>query len=399
MEKDGRSRKIRLLLISQATGGVQRHIVSLAKKLDKDRYSVTGVCPPIDLIRGVSRDKKSFTDELHFAGIRVYPISMRREINLLSDIVAFVRIFLFLRKNGFDIVHTHSSKAGFLGRIAARLAGVPVVLYTPNSFAFDRPNYMCLISYFYVLLERFANLFCDRIIAVCNREKEFAVKKGVCRAEKIEVIYNAIDTKGYISFADNKQVRLRFGIGEDMRVVTCVGRAAAQKAPFDFVTTSVRVHSRFSNVVFFFVGDGPLLKRLRRYVNESGYSEFIKITGWVDEPREIISICDIFVLTSLWEGLPYSLLDAMALSKPVVVTDTLGPGEIVVDGYNGFVVPRSKPALLAERIIGLLSLPYSELAKFGRNSRLTIERLPDLDMAVRQTQDLYERLLKEKGIM
>lgn len=391
--------KIKVLHISQATGGVQRHVVSVLERLDKGRFEIYGICPPVDLVKGVSADKESFAQAMKRAGAQVYPVRMTRGIRPISDLAAFIRIYAYIKKNGFDVVHAHSSKAGFLGRIAARIAGVPVVVYTPNSFAFDRPRSMVLQKIFYAALERFAGLFCDRVIAVCEGEKELAVKMCVLPAKKIIVVSNAVDLSDYSSLrVDPDRGRARAGVGAGERMVIQVGRIAAQKAPFDFIRAAALVNKDFPEARFLIAGDGPLTNKVIRYLDAKGYSGFIKVLQWRNDVKELIAVSDIFVLASLWEVLPnFSLLDAMALRKPVVITDTLGSEELVRDGYNGYLVPKGRPRLLAESIAGLLRLKKEEFEGYGAHSREIVEKRQDMTGAARQIERLYEELYEKKG--
>lgn len=388
--------KIKLLYISQATGGVQRHIISLLEKIDRDKFEITVICPPKDLIKGVCLDKESFVEELKRIGIRAYPISMCREIKPVSDLLAFFKIYFFIKKEKFDIVHTHSSKAGFLGRIAARMAQASVIIHTPHSPPFDRPPSMLFQKILYIFLEKFAGLFCDKIITVCNGERDLVVKLHVVPLHKVEVIKNAIDLSLYDIKFNTAAKKIELDIEQKDKVVVLVGRMASQKAPFDFIKAAVCVKKDFAEVKFLLLGDGPLLKELSDYVIEKGYSDFIKILGWRNDTMEIISISDIFVLSSLWESLPYSLLDAMAFRKPIVTTDTLGPREYVEEGYNGFVVPRGKPIFLGEAILRMLKLKDSNLREYGARSRQALEKTPNLDYAVKRIENLYKELLCEK---
>ncbi|MEI8175335.1 MAG: glycosyltransferase family 4 protein [Candidatus Omnitrophota bacterium] len=389
--------KIRVLFVSQAAGGVQRHMIGLASRIDRNRFVLTALCPPEDLVPGASREKESFVEAFRRVGVTVYPLRMKREIRLISDAISFVRLFRFLRKERFDIVHTFSSKAGFLGRIAARLAGVRVIVHTPQSFAFDRPAWMFPQVIMYVLLEAFAGLFCDRVLAVCEDEKSYAAALGVVDRKKIEVITNTIEIAPRLAVFDAAAKRSELGIAPGDKIIAYVARLAAQKAPLDFIRAAEMVHREFPAVTFVLAGDGPLLERARGYVRARNEEGFIKIIGWRNDVRELTALSDIFVLTSLWEVLPnHALLDAMALGKAIVITDTFGARELVVEGGNGFVVPKGRPALLARALIKLLQMDQAALAAMGTKSRAIFDALPTLESTVRELEAVYERLLALK---
>ncbi len=391
-------RKIKVLHISQATGGVQRHVIDVVSRIDKSRFEVVGICPPQDLVKGVSLDKESFPEAFEKVGVRAYPLLMRREISPLSDLAVFWRLYSFLKKEKFDVVHTHSSKAGFLGRIAARMAGVPAIVHTPNNFAFDRPRRMAAQIIFFGLLEKIAGFFCDRVFAVCIDEKELAVRLGVLPKEKITLISNFIDASRLNFGVDVANKKNELGIKQGERVIVSVARLAAQKSPRDFVLAAEMVLRKRTDAQFLFLGDGPLFKETDSLIKKKNLTGCVRILGWRNDTAEVIAASDIFVLASLWEVLPnHSLLDAMALSKPAVITATSGARDIVTDGFNGYVVPVADPAVMAEAILKLLELPAGELKQLGKHSREMFDKRPSPGEIVRIIEDAYIGILYRKG--
>ncbi len=393
--------KIKVLFISQSTGGVQRHVIGLAANMDRSRFELTGICPPEDLVGGVSPYKESFVAAFKRVGVRVKPVRMCREIRPHIDVVSFLKIYNFIKDERFDIVHTFSSKAGFLGRIAAKMAGVKVIIHTPQSFAFDRPSSMLFQRIIYALLEKIAGCFCDRIIAVCEEEKQFAVKMRVVPLRKIDVISNAIQLPIYDANIDIAKKRQELGLSAADKVILWLCRFAAQKAPLDFVKAAGVVHKAFASTKFLMAGDGPLQGRITRYVEKNNLSGFIKILGWRNDVHAITVTGDLFVLSSLWEVLPnHALLDAMALGKPVVITNTCGAGALVIDGYNGFLVPKGRPDLIAQAVIKILSMPPEKMVEMGRGSKEIFEKQPLLEEFVRQLEGIYTKALlkKEDGV-
>jgi glycosyltransferase involved in cell wall biosynthesis len=392
--------KIKVLYISQATGGVQRHVIDLVLRIDKSRFETAAICPPRDLIKGVSLDKESFPEAFKRAGVRVYPVTMRRKINPVSDLAALWRIYAFLKKERFDVVHTHSSKAGFLGRLAARMAGVPAIVHTPHNFAFDRPRRMTWSIAFFGLLEKFAGFFCDRVFAVCRDEQELAVSLGVLPAEKITLISNSIDAPRLDQGVNSETKRTELGIRQGERLIVSVGRLAAQKSPKDFVRAADIVLHKMPDARFLFLGDGPLFKEIDRLIRKKNLESRVKILGWRNDTAEVIAASDIFVLSSLWEVLPnYSLLDAMGLGKPVVITATSGSGDMVKNGFNGYVVPVADPEAMAEAILKLLKLPPAGLKTMGKNSREVFDKRPSPDEIVKMIEDTYIGILYRKGAL
>ncbi len=384
--------RIKLLFISQATGGVKRHITYLASRLDSRQFEIVGCFSPRDHIKGVSPNKESYADAFNQLGLRVIPLEMYREINPLRDGWSFLKLLRILTKEKWDIVHTHSSKAGFLGRIAARLAGVPVIVHTPNAFAFDRPLHP-FRNLLYVFLERLAGFFCDALIAVSPSEEELARK--VVSPEKTRLICNGIDLKEFDFTLDPRTKKKMLGLPEDKPMVLTIGRFAHQKSPGIFIVAAKKVLAQRKDVFFVMVGDGPLLSQVKEKVVREGLQRSIPILAWRPDAKEIIAACDVYVLSSLWEGLPYTVLEAMALRKPVVATAARGTRDVVREGVNGFLVSFQDPETMAHRILKLLH--DGELAKrMGEAGRAMVEKEFLLEPKIQKTASLYLELLKRK---
>ena len=390
-------RRIKILYVSQATGGVKRHITFLAAHLDPARFEVVGCFPPQDHVKGVSAGKESFFDVFQRLGLRVIPLDMYREIRPLQDLVAFLKLFRILQKEKWDIVHTHSSKAGFLGRIAGRLAGVPVVIHTPNAFAFARPP-QSFLNFFYILLERAAGYFCDALIAVSPSEEELARQTGVVSPQKIVRICNGIDLEELECSMDPRVKKKALGIPEAHSVVLTVGRFAPQKAPGVFIEAAKTVLAQTQTVTFVMVGDGPLFQNVKHQIERENLKGKIFMFDWRSDVREILAVCDMYVLSSLWEGLPYTVLEAMALRKPVVATRARGTCDLVQDGVTGFLVGLRDGQKMAEKISALLS-DKTLAREMGERGRLRVEKEFTLKPHLEKTEALYERLLAEKGRM
>lgn len=390
----GTVRRIKLLYISQATGGVKRHILFLAGSLNRERFEVVGCFPPKDRIKGVNPNKESFLEAFHRLGLRTIPLDMYREIRPLHDLMAFFRLYAILRKEKWHIVHTHSSKAGFLGRLAARLAGVPVVIHTPNAFAFDRPPHSFL-NFFYILLEKIAGHFCDALIAVSPSEEALAREAGVVLPEKIVRICNGIDLGEIVCTVEPRVKKRALGIPEEAPMVLTIGRFAPQKAPGLFLEVAKRVHAQRKEVSFVMVGDGPLFKKVKREIERENFKGWFFLFDWRPDAKEILASCDVYVLSSLWEGLPYTVLEAMAFRKPVVATAARGTRDVVQDGTTGFLVGLHDGKKMAEKIMSLLSEPALARA-FGEKGRRRVEKEFTAESHVQKTESLYARLLSEK---
>lgn len=386
--------RIKILYISQATGGVKRHITFLAERLNKNQFEVVGCFAPRDRIKGVNPNKEGYLESFHRLGLRTISLDMYREIRPLHDVWALLKLVRILRRERWDIVHTHSSKAGFLGRIAARLAGVPVVIHTPNAFVFDRPP-RSFLNLFYILLERIAGRFCDALIAVSPSEEQLARHARVVAPEKIVLICNGIDLKEMVCEVDPGAKKKALGLPEGNPMILTIGRFAPQKSPGMFLEVAKRILAQHQEATFVMVGDGPLLEKVQQQVEREGLREHLFVLDWRSDIKEILASCDVYVLSSLWEGLPYTVLEAMAFRKPVVATAARGTRDLVQEGVTGYLVGLQDDEKMAERILTLLS-DKTLARQMGEKGRLRIEKEFTLEVHLQKTTLLYQRLFSEK---
>lgn len=321
--------RIEILFILEATtGGTFKHVLLLARHLPKERYNVS-----IALSHYRNCDSREYARQLELEGIKVYDIPMKREISVFSDLKAFGEIVKLLKQGSFDIVHTHSSKAGFLGRMAAAFFNVKVV-HTPHCFAFQEKKGAA--RYAFLLLERFATLFCKRIIAVSKGEYNLILHEHIAPAEKIDLIINAIDENEIVINDASAALKKKFDISPQDSVILGVGRLVKQKNWITFIEIAAEILSREEHVSFLIAGSGES-EGLQALIDKLGLGHKIKLTGYVKEIYAMYSLADIFVTTSLWEGLPYVILEAMMMSVPVLATNIPGNQDLITDGENGFL--------------------------------------------------------------
>lgn len=377
-----RSRPLRVLQILEATtGGTRRHLYYLLRGLDPARFEVS-------LIYANQRDPHFAGDLRQFAawGVRLYEVPMRREIAPGHDLAALVRIMHIIHAGRFDLVHTHSSKAGFLGRLAARLCGVRTIVHTPHSFAFQYCP-QSLKGNLYRALERLASRLHHRLICVSQGERQVALDARISPAEKTLVIPNTIDLKDLAPSLASEAIRKRHGIAEGASVVGMVAQFRPQKGHRHFIAAIPLVLARCRKAHFLIVGDGPLLEETRRQVRELGVEERVTFAGHQENPADYYQVMDLFVLSSLWEGMPYVILEAMAMGLAVVATKAAGNAELVEDGQSGFLVAPESSREIAGRVSQLLEDPPLR-AGFGQKARHLAQARPD----IRKWTECYEKL-------
>lgn len=341
-------------------GGAQKQLLSLVKNLDKGKFR---------LFLFTSKDGPLLEAALSVKGLVVYTSRwLERPIHPLKDVLALIELYRFIKKNNIEIVHTHSSKAGILGRLAAKLAKIiPVakrsphggsqfhevkkIVHTVHGWSFN--DYQpILIQRWFIFLERLAGTFTDILIVVSDCDRIKGLNNKIGKIDKYKLIRYGIDFK---ELRRSRQgLRQEFGIGRDALVVGMVACFKPQKAPQDFIEMAFRVNKVLPGVVFVLIGDGILRAEIERLVGRYSLRSRVVLAGWRQDIPEVLSSIDVFVLTSLWEGLPISVLEAMASSKPVIATHTGGISEVIEEGKSGFLVAAHDTAAMADKLIMLL---------------------------------------------
>ncbi len=330
-------------------GGAQENTMLTAALLDPDRYAV-------DIVSGPQTGSEgSLIEEVRAHGI---PLTIEpalvREVNPLKDLQALFRLTGFIRRGRYTIVHTHSSKAGILGRWAARLAGTPVIVHTVHGWGHHERQHP-LVRRFYILLERATARITDKLIVVSPRNTEKGLADGIGTPEKYITIRSGIELDRFLKPTRPREaVREELGIPPDVPVVGTVTRLSPQKAPLDFVDAAAHVAARRPDVHFVIVGDGPLRAEMEAAIAVRSLTDRVHLTGLRRDVPDLMHSFDVFALTSLWEGLPRVLPQAMTTGLPIVATAVDGNAEAVTDGVNGFLTPPGVPQALAAALLRLL---------------------------------------------
>ena len=337
----------------------------------------------------------SMEKEIKSCGINIIPIPcLRRNINPLYDFIAFWHIFFIIKKGSYDIVHTHSSKAGFLGRLAAKLAGVKLVIHTIHGLPFH-PYQSKVINYIYRSCEKFAACFTDKIIAVSKAMVDQALRAGISLKEKFIVIYSGLDLEQFKPQQKNEDLRKQFGISENEIVIGKVARLFHLKGHGYLLKAVSNLISYFPHLKILLVGDGILRHEIEAEAEELGLKDKVIFAGLVHREKipEMIAVMDIVVHCSLREGLARVIPQAMAMGKPVVGFDLDGSREVIQDGVNGFLVKPENVEDLTNTLKKLLSNP-SHIKDMGAMGRKKIIPYFDKDYMVNEIEKVYEEFLK-----
>lgn len=374
-------RKIKVLHITQAViGGTLEYIKLFFTNIDKEKFDVELVCPAYGPMK----------DEIEALGFKVHVVDMGRDINPIKDFKTYRELKALIRQVNPDIVHLHSSKAGVLGRLAAYKNGIPNI-YNPHGWSFSM-NVSKNKKKAYALIERFCSKYCNYIINISDDEQKLAIKYNISSEEKMKVIYNGIDIGKYNVTYDRKKVLNELNIPEDSFVIGMVGRITKQKSPETFINIASKLKDKIENSYFILVGDGELRFEIEKLVDELNIGDRIRITGWTNNVIKYISVFDIGLLTSKWEGFGLVLAEYMAANKPVVASDVGGIPNVITDGVNGRLIEVGNVNEFCNAIIEiknnkLLSEEYIKNGFRIVNEKFNIKRV------VREHENLYLKLM------
>jgi glycosyltransferase involved in cell wall biosynthesis/ribosomal protein S18 acetylase RimI-like enzyme len=316
---------------------------------------------------------------------------IRREIRPMWDIGGLFRLRKFLQSERYRIVHTHTSKGGFVGRLAARLAGVPVIVHTAHGFAFHEGSRRS-IRLFVSLLERIASRWCDRIVSVSEFHRDWAVQLGICSPGRIVAIPNGIAEIGWNKEISSTEVRRQLGARPGDLLVLSVARLASDKG-FEYLIEAAAMLPRTGRrILIAIAGDGPARERLAQLARDRGVTDRVSFLGFRDDVGDLLAACDLVVLPSLREGLSISLLEAMAAGKPIIATGIGSQREVAAHGEMARLVPPAKASSLRDEILRLAE-DQALMARLGTNARSIYQRFYTEDKMLESYRQLYFELL------
>ena len=365
-------------------GGAQGNTLYTAASLDRARFDPFIIAGPGGRLKPEAGQSRLVT-----AG------RLAREISPVGDIAAFFELRRLIKGEAPDVVHTHSSKAGILGRLAAAAAGVPAVVHTFHGFGFH-PRQNFLKRAFYVLLERVCAGLSDALVFVSRSNMETARAAGIGAPAKYRLIRSGVKLSSYPARIDRNAVRAALGLAPDSLVVLSIGNAKPQKNPGHFIEAAARLASARPAARFVFVGGGEELDSLRARARGLGLEKTCLFTGWREDSPELLAAADVFVLTSLWEGLPRALVEALRTGLPAVCYATDGVTDILKEGVNGFPVPQGDLGAFCAALARVLD-DKALREKLGAGAEATDLAEFDIDYMVRQQEELYSALLGAGG--
>ena len=363
-------------------GGAQRVALHTTSHLDREFFDVGLAWGPGDVLDDEARALDEVT-RFEIADL-VRPVSPLKDLRALAELRSSIRRFQP------HLVHTHSSKAGVLGRLAARLEKVPVVIHTVHGFGFT-PLQSTVKKAAYLSVEKLAARWTDHFVAVSRVNLDRGVELGLWKADQASVIRAGVDLERFRAPGDGLETRRRLGVPEGVPLVTQIGNFKPQKAPLDFVQAAARIAEEMPDVRFVMVGDGPLRGGAEARAAELGLTERMVFPGWWDDVPGLLASTTVSVLSSRHEGLPCSVVESLAAGVPVVATAVDGTPEVVRPGVNGDLVPPDNADALARAVLAILAdddrrrslaaAAADGLDEFGR------------DHMVRKLEELYRWML------
>ncbi len=312
-----------------------------------------------------------------------------RPVNPVMDVFAIFQLWNALRKEKPDILHTHSSKAGILGRIAARLANVPIVIHTFHGFGFNDQQKPRTRSFF-VWLERKIAPFATKLVFVSKSNQEEARALQIGCPDQYVLIRSGVPLARIAETAsrtNRNAIRVALNIPVEAPLVTTVGAFKPQKNLADFIRMAAAVVQKSPTTNFLIIGDGAQRKALEGLAREHNLTERLKMPGWREDVVALLAASDVFVLTSLWEGLPRALLEAVQVGVPVLCYETDGVKDLF-DPSDPTLVPRKDWSTMAKRVNLLLASPaHARALAAAAKTKITSDF--DIDVMVEQQAKLY----------
>ena len=364
------------------TEGSQHVLLTLADQLNAERYKALVCCltPRMEMLPRFQR-----------AGIEVVPLGMQ-SYSVLQILRGARDLRSLVQSHQIDLIHTTNFSDGLLGRVVARLAGVPVVISSIHTQYVWKPR-------LHLLLDTVTARLADGFIVVSESVRQFAIDTLKIPAGKINVVNN-----GIVCFPTTPdpesiyRIRAELGLRSDSSVVACIGSLKEIKGHKYLLQAVPAILAEAPNAQFLIIGDGPLQAELRSLVTALGIADKVCFAGLREDVRTILPAIDILVQPSLQETFSLTALEAMAAEKPVVATNVGGLPEVVEDGRTGLLVPPENPSAIAHAVVDLLTFPERR-GVLGAAGGQRFREFFTAEKMVRRYEEIYEFYLERKGVL
>lgn len=314
------------------------------------------------------------------------------------DLWSFIDMIRLMRAERYDIVHTHATKAGFLGRIAAKLTGVPIIVHSVHGWAFQYTGVPQLVRDFFLLLEKIPAMVTDRFITVNRALLEDGVRHKVGKRDQFIVVRSGMELEKFLQVQiDAPKLRKSLGLPLTGPIVGTVMIFYRHKSPETIVRIAPKIMEAVPETHFLLVGDGEMMPEVRALVRELNLDDRVVLTGLRQDVDELMALMDVFVHPAWFEIAPRAIVQAQATGTPVVATHLGGVPELIKDGETGFLVPPRDLEALAEAVIRLLQDPALR-AKMGRATRGSITSAYTVEAMVKSIEKVYHELIEAKMV-
>jgi len=390
-EKKQNNIKVLHIITRLIKGGAQENTLLTVVNLDETRYQTALVSGPSVGSEGEIESKARRLG----VDLTIIP-ELIREISPIIDLRALYKLYRFIKRGKYDIVHTHSSKAGIVGRLAAKLAGVPIIIHSPHSHIFYG-YYGEFLSLVFVWMEKIFALFTDRIFTLTSIGKREHIEYGVGLSSKFTVVHSGVPLEPFLNVKVNKAAdkRQEFSLNENDIVCIFVSRLVPVKGHQYLISAIPEVLENVPSAKFVLVGDGELRDELEQQALSLGVKDSVIFTGLRHDVPELLAMSDLFVLSSINEGMGRVLVEAMAVGLPVVATKVGGVPDVVVDGETGILVPSENSKVLAGAIMRLLK-DENMRRRMGEAGRRRVNPAFGVEAMVGKIANVYEELIKRK---
>lgn len=383
MKKNEKKIKILHIITRLDKGGAPKNTLITVSGTDKKIFSV-------DLVSGISANPESDIEEKTTGSSAQHFIipEIVRPIKPFKDVISIIKLYRLIKKEKYDIVHTHTSKPGVTGRIAAILSDTPFIVHASHGHIY-KGFFSSPVSWFLLQLDKFLSFFTDKIITLTDCGRREQIKLKIAPPGKFEVAPSGIDISHFASININKkEKKLSLGLAPGSVVIGHVARLVPLKGHSDLFKAFPQILKNFPQATIILAGDGPLEEEFKKEVNALNISLQVKFLGHREDIEQIYQIMDILVLPSEVEGMGRVILEAMAASCPVAAADIMGIPELVIDGKTGSLFPPRQPDKIAQAVCSMLENP-EHAKEMAKNAFAMLQGKYDQESMVKKIENIY----------
>ena len=357
-----------LLIIEAMSGGAGRHVQDLISHLPQEKFDIF-------VIYSNHRTNPEFLEKIVTMNEQATFIScdfLVREIKPKFDLLAYQFIAKKNKEIKPDIVHCHSSKAGVIGRLAAKRRGVKKIFYTPHAYSFLAPEFSGKKKFLFVQIEKFLSRFATtQTFCVSIGEMQAALEVNLDKTDKFQVIYNGLPE---IDLPSKETIRAQLGLEKTVVVIGNNARMSEQKNPMFFMEIAQKMIRQNANWHFVWAGDGQLMPLFQSFIKQNGLEENIHLLGERPDSETVVTAYDIFLTTSQYEGLPYAPIEAMRAGVPILATNVVGNSELVIEGKNGYLIDLEWSKSVEEKVYKAAKMD-AQMIKVDFRQRFAIDQM------------------------